>query len=92
MMSSDEPASTPLHTVQTSISKAQRQYQQTLDRWTPHVLQRWLATFGLLALFMLRIVLSQGVSARLFPCFILKTHSLSSGTLVRDTFLLRKGP
>ncbi|KAF8549051.1 retrieval of early ER protein Rer1 [Imleria badia] len=59
-MSSDEPASTPLQTVQASISKAQRQYQQTLDRWTPHVLPRWLSTLGLLALFMLRIVLSQG--------------------------------
>jgi hypothetical protein len=62
MMSSDEPASTPLHTVQASFSKIQRQYQQTLDRWTPHVLQRWLATLGLLAVFMLRIVLSQGVN------------------------------
>ncbi|KAG8221290.1 retrieval of early ER protein Rer1 [Butyriboletus roseoflavus] len=60
MMSSDEAPSMPLQTVQASISKAQRQYQQALDRWTPHVLQRWLATLGLLALFMLRIVLSQG--------------------------------
>ncbi|OJA18863.1 hypothetical protein AZE42_05226 [Rhizopogon vesiculosus] len=59
-MSSDESASTPLHAAQVSFSKLQRQYQQTLDRWTPHVLQRWLATLGLLALFMLRIVLSQG--------------------------------
>ncbi|KIK96705.1 hypothetical protein PAXRUDRAFT_289089 [Paxillus rubicundulus Ve08.2h10] len=61
MMSSDEPqASTPLQTVQASFSKAQRQYQQTLDRWTPHVLQRWLGTLGLLVVFMLRIVFSQG--------------------------------
>jgi len=60
MMSSDEPTSTPLQTVQASIANARRQYQQTLDRWTPHVLQRWLATLGLLALFMLRIVLAQG--------------------------------
>ncbi|KAJ8589651.1 retrieval of early ER protein Rer1 [Rhizopogon salebrosus TDB-379] len=60
MMSSDEPTSTPLHAAQASLSKLQRQYQQTLDRWTPHVLQRWLATLGLLAVFMLRIVLSQG--------------------------------
>ncbi|KAG1818324.1 retrieval of early ER protein Rer1 [Suillus variegatus] len=59
-MSSDEPGTTPFHSAQASFSKFQRQYQQTLDRWTPHVLQRWLATFGLLALFMLRIVLSQG--------------------------------
>ncbi|KAG2137269.1 retrieval of early ER protein Rer1 [Suillus cothurnatus] len=60
MMSSDEPGATPFHSVQASFSKFQRQYQQTLDRWTPHVLQRWLATFFILALFMLRIVLSQG--------------------------------
>ncbi|KAG2109238.1 retrieval of early ER protein Rer1 [Suillus discolor] len=60
MMSSDEPGTTPFHSAQASFSKFQRQYQQTLDRWTPHVLQRWLATFFLLALFMLRIVLSQG--------------------------------
>ncbi|KAH7927447.1 retrieval of early ER protein Rer1 [Leucogyrophana mollusca] len=61
MMSSDDPpASTPFQSVQASFSKFQRQYQQTLDRWTPHVLQRWLSTLGLLAVFMLRIVLSQG--------------------------------
>ncbi|KAF8435017.1 retrieval of early ER protein Rer1 [Boletus edulis BED1] len=60
MMSSDDPASTPLQTLQASISNVQRQYQQTLDRWTPHILQRWLATLGLLVLFMLRIVFSQG--------------------------------
>ncbi|KIK44047.1 hypothetical protein CY34DRAFT_803059 [Suillus luteus UH-Slu-Lm8-n1] len=59
-MSSDEPGATPFHSAQASFSKFQRQYQQTLDRWTPHVFQRWLATFCLLALFMLRIVLSQG--------------------------------
>ncbi|KAG2055582.1 retrieval of early ER protein Rer1 [Suillus hirtellus] len=59
-MSSDEPGTTPFHSAQASFSKFQRQYQQTLDRWTPHVLQRWLATLCLLALFMLRIVLSQG--------------------------------
>jgi hypothetical protein len=90
MMSSDEPASTPLQTVQASISKAQRQYQQTLDRWTPHMLQRWLATLGLLALFMLRIVLSQGVSVRLIPSFLLPTHSPFSGTLVRNGFPVRE--
>jgi len=63
MMSSDEPTSTPFHAAQASLSKLQRQYQQMLDRWTPHVLQRWLATLGLLAVFMLRIVFSQGVKS-----------------------------
>ncbi|KAI6111963.1 retrieval of early ER protein Rer1 [Pisolithus croceorrhizus] len=61
MMSSDEPAAPPpLAAAQLHLAKLQRQYQQTLDRWTPHVLQRWLGTFGLLIIFMLRIVLSQG--------------------------------
>lgn len=60
-MSSDEPtAPPPLAAAQAQFAKLQRQYQQTLDRWTPHVLQRWLGTFGLLSLFMLRIVLSEG--------------------------------
>ncbi|KAH7906998.1 retrieval of early ER protein Rer1 [Hygrophoropsis aurantiaca] len=61
MMSSDDPpSSSPFQSVQAFFSKSQRQYQQTLDRWTPHVLQRWLSTLGLLCVFMLRIVLSQG--------------------------------
>ncbi|KAG5342610.1 Protein rer1 [Termitomyces sp. T112] len=42
------------------FSKIQRQYQQTLDRWTPHVFQRWLSTGGLLTIFFLRILLAQG--------------------------------
>lgn len=60
-MSSDEPAAPlPLAAAQLQFAKLQRQYQQTLDRWTPHVLQRWLGTLGLLIIFMLRIVLSEG--------------------------------
>ncbi|KAF8911480.1 retrieval of early ER protein Rer1 [Gymnopilus junonius] len=51
---------TPLQNVSATYVKIQRQYQQILDRWTPHVLNRWLATAGLLFLFFLRIVLSQG--------------------------------
>ncbi|KAH0588786.1 hypothetical protein H2248_004587 [Termitomyces sp. 'cryptogamus'] len=43
------------------FSKIQRQYQQTLDRWTPHVFQRWLSTGGLLTIFFLRILLAQVV-------------------------------
>ncbi|KAF7969506.1 hypothetical protein HWV62_27210 [Athelia sp. TMB] len=62
-MDSDEPSATPFAAVNAQFTKLQRQYQQTLDRWTPHVLNRWLSTAGLLALFMLRIVLSQGVNA-----------------------------
>ena len=52
----------PLQPLEVHITKWQRKYQQTLDRLTPHVYQRWAATAGLVTLFMLRIVFSQGVS------------------------------
>lgn len=92
MMSSDEPASTPVQTVQAFVSKVQRQYQQNLDRWTPHVLQRWLATLGLLALFMLRIVLSEGVSVCIVSFVTLNAHPSSSGILVRVEFPAQNMP
>ncbi|KAF4621348.1 hypothetical protein D9613_000849 [Agrocybe pediades] len=50
----------PIQNVSAQYTKIQRQYQQILDRWTPHVLYRWLSTAGLLVVFLLRIVLSQG--------------------------------
>lgn len=37
-------------------------YQSYLDRSVPHVLHRWLGTAGLVVVFLLRIVLAQGVS------------------------------
>ena len=44
-------------------TKIHRSYRHwILDRWTPFVLQRWLATTGLLSVFLLRIVLAQGAS------------------------------
>jgi hypothetical protein len=52
----------PIQNVTAQYTKLKRQYQQLLDRWTPHVLHRWLATTCLLAIFMLRIVFTQGVS------------------------------
>ncbi|KAJ2922671.1 hypothetical protein H1R20_g14412, partial [Candolleomyces eurysporus] len=52
--------STPLQNASNQWAKLLRTYQQTLDRWTPHVLQRWLALAGLLVVFFLRIVLAQG--------------------------------
>jgi hypothetical protein len=54
--------SSPVQNITAGYSKIKRQYQQVLDRWTPHILHRWLATAGLLAMFMLRILLAQGVS------------------------------
>ncbi len=64
MSDSDNTASssTPFQPIALQLAKAQRQYQQLLDRVTPFVLYRWLGTAGVLAIFMLRIVLSQGVS------------------------------
>ena len=52
----------PLQPLEVHITKWQRKYQQTLDKLTPHVYQRWAGTAGLIGLFLLRIVLSQGVS------------------------------
>ncbi|KAF7362220.1 Protein RER1 [Mycena venus] len=60
MSGSDTMETTPVQNLQGQFTKVQRQYQQLLDRWTPHTLNRWLATSGLLAVFLLRIVLSQG--------------------------------
>jgi hypothetical protein len=51
---------TPFHALSTRFTALQRAYQQTLDRWTPHVLNRWIASAGLFCLFMLRILLAQG--------------------------------
>ncbi|KAF5355146.1 hypothetical protein D9756_005451 [Leucocoprinus leucothites] len=62
--------SSPAQNITAQYTKIKRQYQQILDRWTPHILQRWLATAGLLAVFMLRILLAQGwyiVCCEFFP-------------------------
>ncbi|KAJ8696938.1 hypothetical protein PTI98_006760 [Pleurotus ostreatus] len=52
--------SSPVQNITAQYSKVKRVYQQTLDRWTPYMLNRWLVTAGLLATFFLRIVLAQG--------------------------------
>jgi hypothetical protein len=51
---------TPVQNLTAQYTRIRRQYQQVLDRWTPYVLQRWLGTGGLLAIFMLRILFAQG--------------------------------
>lgn len=74
----------PLQPLEVHITKWQRKYQQTLDRLTPHVYQRWAGTAGLIALFLLRIVFSQGVSSfveGLLPREVL-TLSFTSGISV----------
>ncbi|KAI0790589.1 retrieval of early ER protein Rer1 [Abortiporus biennis] len=62
MMSSSDTGSseTPFQPIANHYYTAKREYQRLLDRITPFVLNRWLATAGLLALFMLRIVFAQG--------------------------------
>ncbi|TFY61717.1 hypothetical protein EVJ58_g4336 [Rhodofomes roseus] len=61
-MNSHEPSTSGpgVANVSMKLNDAQRQYQQLLDRITPFVLYRWLGAAGLLALFILRIVLAQG--------------------------------
>lgn len=63
-------------------ARIQRQYQQTLDRWTPYMLYRWLSSAGLLAVFLLRIVLAQGVSSFIHSLSLFSFLASSSGTLV----------
>ena len=85
MMSSSEPSSGPFQPVSNQYYKTMRQYQQLLDRITPFMLYRWLGTAALLAIFMLRIVLAQGVCPYFtfaFPCLGVLTISIS-GILVR---------
>ena len=65
MMSSSEPRGFslgPLEPLKSHYTRYMRQYRQLLDRAAPHLLYRWLGTAGLLAVFMLRIVLSHAVS------------------------------
>ncbi|KAI0062433.1 retrieval of early ER protein Rer1 [Artomyces pyxidatus] len=62
-MSSTEASddlSGPMQNIPATYAKAKRQYQQLLDRLTPHMLYRWLGTAGLVGVFELRILYSQG--------------------------------
>ncbi|KAJ8520454.1 hypothetical protein ONZ45_g2719 [Pleurotus djamor] len=62
MMSSTDAGlePSPVQNISAQYAKIKRTYQQTLDRWTPYMLNRWLVTSGLLVVFFLRIVLAQG--------------------------------
>ena len=50
-----------LQNIPATYARLKRQYQQTLDRITPHVLYRWVGTAVTIAVFELRIVYAQGV-------------------------------
>ncbi|KAH9021218.1 retrieval of early ER protein Rer1 [Lactarius hengduanensis] len=63
MMSSSEATgetSGSLQNIPATYARIKRQYQQLLDRVTPHVLYRWIGTTVTVALFELRIVYAQG--------------------------------
>jgi len=62
-MNSEPPSSLnlgPLQPLKAHYTRLSRQYRQILDRAAPHLLYRWLGTAGLMALFMLRILVAQG--------------------------------
>ncbi|KAE9411596.1 retrieval of early ER protein Rer1 [Gymnopus androsaceus JB14] len=50
----------PVQNISAAYGRISRQYQQVLDRWTPYIMYRWLGTAGVLSVFMLRIIFSQG--------------------------------
>ncbi|VDC05650.1 unnamed protein product [Peniophora sp. CBMAI 1063] len=63
MMSASEAngeAGTPFERFNAETVRLKRVYQHYLDRVVPHVVERWLGAAVLLALFELRIVVSQG--------------------------------
>jgi hypothetical protein len=76
MMSSSEATgetSGSLQNIPATYARVKRQYQQLLDRVTPHVFYRWIGTTVTVALFELRIVYAQGVRVH---CAILKVPRL----------------
>ncbi len=72
MSSSDATGETSgsLQNIPATYARVKRQYQQLLDRLTPHPLYRWIGTIVTIALFELRILYAQGVRVR---CTILET-------------------
>ena len=63
MSSSDAAGETSasLQNIPATYARLMRQYQQALDRITPHILYRWVGTTVTIALFELRILYAQGV-------------------------------
>ncbi|KAF8504738.1 retrieval of early ER protein Rer1 [Russula emetica] len=63
MMSSSEATgedSASLQNIPATYARLKRQYQQTLDRVTPHIMYRWVGTTATIAIFELRILYAQG--------------------------------
>ncbi len=64
MMSSSDAAgeaSASLQNIPATYARLRRQYQQNLDRITPHIMYRWVGTTVTIAIFELRILYAQGV-------------------------------
>jgi len=59
-MDGPEPDTTPFDAISTQSNKLLRQYQTYLDKSTPFVAYRWVATGTVLLLFFLRIIFAQG--------------------------------
>ncbi len=53
-----------LQNIPATYARIKRQYQQLLDRVTPHVVYRWIGTTVTVAIFELRILYAQGVRVR----------------------------
>jgi hypothetical protein len=64
-------ASASLQNIPATYARLKRQYQQTLDRVTPHIMYRWVGTTATIAIFELRILYAQGVRV---PTNISKVH------------------
>ena len=62
-----------LQNIPATYARIKRQYQQLLDRVTPHVFYRWIGTTLTVALFELRILYAQGVRVN---CAILEVSHL----------------
>ncbi|TID25049.1 rer1 protein-like protein [Venturia nashicola] len=59
-MDAPEPADTPFSSVSAETTRLGRVYQTYLDKSTPYVTYRWIATGVLFFFFFLRILLAQG--------------------------------
>jgi hypothetical protein len=81
-MSSSEATtetSASLQNIPATYVRIKRQYQQLLDRVTPHTFYRWVGTAVTIALFELRILYAQGVRV-LSNALVLPTHTFASLT------------
>jgi hypothetical protein len=95
MMSSSDATgetSASLQNIPATYARLKRQYQQNLDRITPHVLYRWVGTTVTIAIFELRILYAQGVRVpphipEIYHSFGVLSSAMYSGILVCHSFV-----